>query len=146
LESAGTAALDALREVTQGLFPAVLTRRGLGPALRAHAARTGSAGRLSVESTVDDRRFGERAEAAAYFCVVTMLDGPAPVRVGLADGCLVVAGAAADRQAVVDRVETAGGRLSGGRRGTLRARFPLPVQDPLASAQTAASRSVPNAD
>ncbi|HEU4424136.1 MAG TPA: hypothetical protein VFR67_16520, partial [Pilimelia sp.] len=36
LEAATTRSLDALRDVTQGLFPAALARRGLVPALRGH--------------------------------------------------------------------------------------------------------------
>lgn len=42
-------ALEALREITRGVFPAQLARSGLPAALRSLLARSGSAGQLVVE-------------------------------------------------------------------------------------------------
>jgi signal transduction histidine kinase len=61
-----TAALDELRELAQGIHPAVLTEHGLGPALKTLAARSP----LPVEIThVPDQRLPAPVEAAAYFVV-----------------------------------------------------------------------------
>jgi signal transduction histidine kinase len=60
------AALDELRQLAQGIHPAVLTERGLGPAVRTLAARSP----LPVEiERVPDERLAEPVEAAAYFVV-----------------------------------------------------------------------------
>ena len=69
VESLNTA-LEALREITRGVFPAQLVRSGLPMALTSLLARTGSARRLVVTDLATDRRFDPRVEAAAYFCVV----------------------------------------------------------------------------
>jgi signal transduction histidine kinase len=60
------AALDELRELANGIHPAVLTEHGLGPALRSLAERS------PVPVTIVDaptRRYPAPAEAAAYFLV-----------------------------------------------------------------------------
>jgi signal transduction histidine kinase len=63
-------ALDELRELARGIHPAVLSDRGLAPALTALAARTP----LPVEVVaVPDPRLPEAAEAAAYFLVAEAL-------------------------------------------------------------------------
>ena len=62
------AALEALREITRGVFPAQLTRSGLPTALGSHLARARSTARLVVEDSAVGRRFDPRVEAAAYFC------------------------------------------------------------------------------
>ena len=49
------AALEALREITRGVFPAQLTRAGLAPALASLVARAGSTGRLVVEDSAADK-------------------------------------------------------------------------------------------
>jgi signal transduction histidine kinase len=60
------AALDELRQLAQGIHPAVLTEHGLGPALKTLAARS----RLPVEIRhVPDERLPAPIEAAAYFFV-----------------------------------------------------------------------------
>ena len=60
------AALAELRELAQGIHPAVLTEQGLGPALRTLAARAS----LPVEiEAVPDTRLPAQVEAAAYFVV-----------------------------------------------------------------------------
>jgi signal transduction histidine kinase len=63
-------AVQELRELARGLHPAVLSDRGLGPALEALAARA------PVPVTVSgmpDRRLGAPVEAAAYFVVAEAL-------------------------------------------------------------------------
>ena len=62
-----TAALDALRELTRGIFPTLLARAGLAPALSAYVAPAGRSGVLDVDASAAGRRFAARTEAAAYF-------------------------------------------------------------------------------
>ncbi len=83
VESLSTA-LEALREITRGVFPAQLVRSGLPMALRSLLARTGSGRRLVVDDLAEGRRFDARVEAATYFCVVEAVrDLGAPVVVVL---------------------------------------------------------------
>jgi signal transduction histidine kinase len=115
-----TAALEELREITRGVFPAQLARSGLPTALASLLGRTGNLGRLTVGSLAAGRRFDPRIEAAAYFCVAeAMRELIAPVVVLLdAPGdrlYLVVTGT--DRGGLPlshmrDRVEAAGGSVS----------------------------------
>jgi PAS domain S-box-containing protein len=59
-------ALNELRELAQGIHPAVLTERGLGPALEVLAARAP----VTVELDVDlQERLPEPVETAAYYTV-----------------------------------------------------------------------------
>jgi PAS domain S-box-containing protein len=58
-------ALEELRELARGIHPAVLTDRGLGPALEALVSRSP----LEVELERPDERFPEPVEAAAYYVV-----------------------------------------------------------------------------
>jgi signal transduction histidine kinase len=62
-------AMQSLREITRGVFPAQLTRSGLPTALGSLLARPGLTGRLTVEDSAAAVRFDPRVEAAAYFCV-----------------------------------------------------------------------------
>ena len=62
-------ALESLRDLSRGVFPAQLARAGLVPTLRSMLARTGGTARLSVDG-LDGRRFSARVEAALYFCCV----------------------------------------------------------------------------
>jgi signal transduction histidine kinase len=58
--------LEELRELARGIHPAVLTDRGLGPALESLAIRAP----VPVEIThVPDERFAPPVEAAAYYVV-----------------------------------------------------------------------------
>jgi signal transduction histidine kinase len=57
--------LEELRELARGIHPAVLTDRGLEPALRALASRAP----VPVEVHVDDDRLPGAVESAAYFVV-----------------------------------------------------------------------------
>jgi PAS domain S-box-containing protein len=137
-------ALQELRELARGIHPAVLTERGLAPALEALAARAP----LPVELDVPDERLPAPVEAAAYYVVSEALTNVAKyahatlVRVEVArdnsaarvevadDG---VGGAeesgGSGLRGLADRVEALGGRLAidspPGRGTTLRADIPL---------------------
>jgi signal transduction histidine kinase len=88
------AAVVELRELARGIHPEVLTSRGLAAALRVIAGRMP----LPVELDVPRGRFGEAAEAAAYYVVSDALANVAKyaqastpaVRVQRLDGRLVV--------------------------------------------------------
>jgi hypothetical protein len=155
VDIATTATLDALRQVTHGLFPAVLSRRGLVPALRAHLATMGVVDVLQVQALGEQSRLPEATEAAAYFCCVAALGDvarPVSVRLDLRDGLLVldVVGPAAEVSTaarppqeawfaepavLADRIDAAGGllRRDRGPDGTiaLHAELPLPALSPL---------------
>ena len=119
LVDAATDALEALRDLTRGVFPTVLARSGLGPALSAYVSRTGCSARLVMEPSLADRRFSARVEAAAYFCATEALPDDAcadEVRLLLDGPDLVVAVRGRrpgdmDLQAMVDRVEALAGTL-----------------------------------
>lgn len=67
-------ALEELRELAHGIYPAVLTEAGLGPALQTLA----DTAPLPVEiEGIDDERYPAAIEAAAYFAVAEAIDGAA---------------------------------------------------------------------
>ena len=119
LVAASTAALEALREITRGVFPAQLVRGGLGPALRSYLGRAESKGRLELHESAANRRFDPRVEAAAYFCVAEAaqtLDTPLLVDVTAPDGWLELrvngrSNGALDLAHIRDRVEAVGGSV-----------------------------------
>jgi len=148
LERAGeelTLALQELRELARGIHPAVLTERGLGPALDGVVARAP----FPVEvKALPDERLPEAIEAAAYYVISEALvnvaryarASRATVSVAPVDGRVVievsddgVGGADAAKgtglRGLADRVEALDGRLElesepdGGTR--LRAEIPL---------------------
>jgi signal transduction histidine kinase len=112
-------ALEALREITRGVFPAQLVRSGLPPALASLVARGGRAGRLRVEESALARRFSPRLEAAVYFCAAEAtrdLDDPLLV-LDVDDGRLRLIVTGIDRGGMAhddirDRVESAGGTVT----------------------------------
>jgi signal transduction histidine kinase len=139
-----TEALTELRELAQGIHPAVLTERGLATALEVLAARTPLP--VSLELSLDER-LPEPVEAAAYYVVSESLAnvvkharaGSASVRAARVDGHVVIevaddgaGGADPDGGSGLfglrDRVETLDGSLvveSSPGRGTLvRAELP----------------------
>jgi signal transduction histidine kinase len=63
-------AIDELRELARGIHPAVLSDRGLGPALEGLAARLPLP--IEIAATLDER-LPEGVEAAAYFVVAEAL-------------------------------------------------------------------------
>jgi signal transduction histidine kinase len=69
-----TAALSDLQEVSRGIHPAILSRGGLGPALKALARRSA----VPVEVHLHlDRRLPERIEVAMYYIVSEALTNAA---------------------------------------------------------------------
>jgi signal transduction histidine kinase len=112
-------ALAALRDITQGVFPAQLARSGLPTALGSLLSRAGPTVRLVVEDSAVGRRFESRVEAAAYFCVAEATrDQPGIVTVVMsAPGehlQLVITGSDRDRLPLSnmrDRVDAADGSL-----------------------------------
>jgi GAF domain-containing protein len=114
-----TEALESLRELTRGIFPTMLPRSGLGPALAAYVSRMERQEVLSVDHEVMDSRYSDRVEAAAYFCCLEAL-GHATAHLGIAvahegtDLVLRIHGVdldGMDRLALLDRVDACEGRL-----------------------------------
>jgi signal transduction histidine kinase len=138
-------ALQELRELARGIHPAILSDRGLGPALEALAARTP----LRVEvRPLPEERLPEAVEAAAYFVVAEGLTNVvkharatgATVEITTANGCARVqvrddggGGATLEEgsglRGLADRVEALGGSLNvdsaNGAGTTLIAEIPL---------------------
>jgi hypothetical protein len=114
-----TLALEALRELTRGIYPMLLTRSGLSAALTSFAERRGVADVLSIDPDVRASRYAERVEAAAYFCCLEALvrePAPSQIVVTTAEDHLVVTVQGSrvdglDRWGMADRVEAAGGEL-----------------------------------
>jgi PAS domain S-box-containing protein len=119
--------LAELRDLAQGIHPAVLTDRGLGPAIEALAARCP----VPVDVDVTDRRPAPAVEAAIYFTVGEALTniakyaraGRASVRVEI-EGANVVAEISDDGvggvdteagsglRGLADRLDALGGTLA----------------------------------
>jgi hypothetical protein len=150
------AALAALRDVARGVFPPMLARKGLAAALRVYAGRSGGRVKLTISPSAQTARYAPHIEAVTYFCAVETvrdLGGSALVELDMEDSHLnlnVAARQAGDllaetRHSVVDRVVACGGTVAISvleQPAQLRVTFPhAPV-----NAQTAASRSGPNAD
>ena len=137
ISEAGTqlrAALAGLRELAQGIFPAVLADEGLSAAVDALADEAGIPLKIVA---MPAERFGSSVEAAAYFVVSeTVRQSRASVRVSAArcDGRLVVeiAGAAAPTNIIEleDRVGTLGGsvEVSCGPDGQAKVRAEIPCE------------------
>lgn len=121
------AALQELRELSQGIHPGILSERGLGPALQELAYGAPLPVRLAV---ANEQRLPEPVEAAAYYVVAEALTNVAKyasasavtVSVDRRDGSAVVevaddgvGGADAARgsglRGLADRVEALGGTL-----------------------------------
>ena len=119
LVASSTAALESLREITRGVFPAQLVRGGLGPALTSYLGRSESNGHLTLDPTAAHRRFDPRVEAAVYFCVAEAaqsLQTPIEVAVTAPAGGLAVQVRGRQRRPlpmseIRDRVEAAGGTV-----------------------------------
>jgi GAF domain-containing protein len=129
-----TAALERLRELTRGIYPTMLTRSGLGPALTSYASRALRPDAVVVDPGFAATRFSDRVEAAAYFCCVAALEASGSVSIGLSDGAteLVlslrdVSLDALDRMAIVDRVEACEGSLAAADT-SVRIGFPVAVE------------------
>ncbi|MEP7091289.1 MAG: hypothetical protein ABI776_14420, partial [Nocardioidaceae bacterium] len=113
-------ALEALREITRGVFPAQLARSGLPTALSSLLTRTASTQRLVVEDSAVGRRFDTKVEAAVYFCVAEatrVLADPVVVALAADDEHVRVVVSGSDHGDlplghIRDRVEAAGGSMS----------------------------------
>ncbi len=111
-------ALEALRELTRGVFPSQLARSGLEPALRSlFGTRSRAPAELTVTGTAGVR-YPPRVEAAVFFCCAEVArtgSGPVSVHLGTAGDDLVlrISGVheGLDLPGVTDRVEAAGGEL-----------------------------------
>jgi signal transduction histidine kinase len=136
-----------LQEISRGIHPAILSKGGLGPALRTLVRRSA----VPVElDTLDDRRLPERVEVAAYYVVSEALTNAAKhaqasvvhIELDVKDGALQLCisddglGGADPRAGtgligLRDRVEALGGRIDvaspGGDGTSLHVR--IPIQD-----------------
>jgi signal transduction histidine kinase len=108
-------ALDELRTLTRGVYPAVLARRGLTAAIRSAISQTGGVAQLVTYGPVD--QLPEHLAATAYFATIEGLRDLAGTRqaaLAIEESRLriEVSGAARPQtslQGVRDRVEAAGG-------------------------------------
>lgn len=124
-------ALETLRDLARGLFPPLLTDRGVVAALRAHITKMGIPAQVHADS-LEAARFEPQVEAAIYFCCREALQNaskhapgsPVTVTLGLNDGWLIFlvsdSGPGFDTTKVkegagltnlADRVAALGGRL-----------------------------------
>jgi signal transduction histidine kinase len=122
-----TAGLSELRELARGIHPAVLTERGLDPALQSLAARAPLP--VTISATVEGR-FAPAVEAAVYFVVMESLTNvakyasasSAEVTVAQVDGHVTIdvqddgvggadPAAGSGLTGLADRVAALGGRL-----------------------------------
>jgi signal transduction histidine kinase len=153
IESVNTA-LQALREITRGVFPAQLARSGLPLALGSLLRRPGSDRRLIVDESAQGRRFEPPVEAAAYFCVAEAareLADPFLATLATHDGQLLLVVSGRDRGGLPlddmhDRIEAAGASMSVARdadQTVLTIRTTAPDQRATLD-QRSSSRSGPN--
>lgn len=149
-----------LQELSRGIHPAILSKGGLGPALRALGRRSVVPASVKVDL---DRRFPEPVEVAAYYVVAEAMTNSAKhaqaagitIRVGLVDDALCievsddgVGGATSDGGGsgligLRDRVEAVSGRLEVssplGEGTTLTASIPVALQEPDRESERAAA-------
>jgi signal transduction histidine kinase len=104
-------AITELRNVIRGVHPAVLTERGLDPALSALAARSPVAVTVTVDSTVSTFRPGATVEAVAYFVVAEALTNVAR-HSGATQALVDVRFTAPDRMLVSVSDDGAGGAVA----------------------------------
>ncbi|HJR18304.1 MAG TPA: hypothetical protein VJ922_01165 [Actinomycetota bacterium] len=147
---------ETLRDLARGIFPPLLSDRGVMPAIESQVRKL--PGAITVTGSLEER-FDPRAEAAVYFCCIEALrratqpgDGArVTVDVGRENGWVRFAvrghgpALTADLQLLIDRVEAVGGSLEvRGSDGEGELAGLVPAQ--VAEAQTSASRSGSNAD
>jgi signal transduction histidine kinase len=127
LEQGVAGALDELREIARGVHPAILSKGGLGPALRWLARRSPLSVRLDVQPVP---RLPEAVEVAAYYVVCEALANAAKhararaveLQLTVGDGLLSVSirddgvggvdpGHGSGIVGLIDRVEALGGTL-----------------------------------
>jgi signal transduction histidine kinase len=71
-----TGTMATLRDLARGVFPPQLAQAGVGAALRAHLAKTGSTARLA-DRVPQGVRGSREVEAALWFCVLEALQNAA---------------------------------------------------------------------
>ncbi|MFL6135135.1 MAG: hypothetical protein ACJ72A_20185 [Nocardioidaceae bacterium] len=126
-------ALESLRELTHGIFPAQLGRSGLEPALRSYLRERRLGSLLEIAPEALGQRFAPRVEAAVYFAATRAVGtgrerGAIVLGIDGDDLACTVRGtepAPSDLQTIRDRVEAVGGtlRLSA---DALELRVPVP--------------------
>jgi len=130
-------ALNELRTITRGVYPAVLTRRGLTAAIRSAASAGAATAQLETNGPVD--QIPEEYATTAYFATVDSLRDFAGARravLTVDQGRLRIEIAGEPRPqpslaAVRDRVEAMGGTVeSFDEEGTRRLLVTLPVDPP----------------
>ncbi|WP_318722601.1 PAS domain S-box protein [Streptomyces albicerus] len=144
-------AFEDLLQISRGIHPAILSKGGLGPALRALARR--SAVPVELDLDLPRARLPEQTEVAVYYVASECLTNAAKharatvveVRARTYDGVLEVVigddgvggaepGGGSGLIGLTDRVEAIGGRLTvrspPGRGTTLIVRLPLPRSSP----------------
>ena len=119
LEAQANRALDALRDLSHGLFPALLADRGLAAALESYRQHSDRRVDLEIPPGVRGVRLAPEREAAGYFCGVETLAALDPGRLGLlirqdrleirSEGRLAGPLPADFGQRLVDRAEAVGG-------------------------------------
>jgi GAF domain-containing protein len=107
-----TDGLEALRELTRGVFPAQLARGGVQAALRSFP--------LAVDPELLDRRFPTRVEAALYFCCTQT----GATAAALTPSGQTLTGVAQVPPQVLDRVAAAGGTVTQSGDGVLAVALP----------------------
>ncbi len=73
-------AVEALRTVTRGVFPAQLARRGFAPALQTHVTGAHPGVPVTVDEDWHGRRLDPRLESTLYFSAVDLLEKLRTVR------------------------------------------------------------------
>jgi hypothetical protein len=127
-----TLALESLRVLTHGVFPAQLGRSGLEPALRSHLRERGLGCSLEIAADAQGQRFAARVEAAVYFAATRAVGtggehGAIVLEIDEEELHCTVRGtdpAPRDLQGIRDRVEAVGGTLLFSP-GALEVRVPL---------------------
>ncbi|HSJ19394.1 MAG TPA: hypothetical protein VK964_02370 [Nocardioidaceae bacterium] len=129
-------ALDSLRTLTRGVFPAQLARRGLATALTTHVQTAERPSELVLDESVRERRFPPKVESAGYFCAVELLrslEGRVQLTLTAYGQMLSLVAVARsegllDPELLRDRAEAVGGTLRTTRtEDTLRVVVELPV-------------------
>lgn len=130
-------ALDELRELARTVFPALLSDRGVVPALQDQIRKLGVQAEMQLDGDVSSRRFEPRLEAAIYFCGAAALHDaslqprrePIVLKLEVGNGSLLLTlptPTTATREDMQDRVDALGGRIEQGAASSLVVALPLP--------------------
>jgi hypothetical protein len=154
LEAQANRALDAMRDLSHGLFPALLADRGLAAALESYRQHSDQRVGLEISPDVRGVRLAPEREAAGYFCCVETLAALDSGRLGLlirqdwleiqCEGRLAGPLPADFRQWLVDRAEAVSGSVQFDARPAdqlvLCVSFPLGADPPRPGQQGAGRR------